>query len=335
MQFHTTMNQVGAASQSPPRGQFRVLQLNTLAHWACDGETDDQFEQRTELHFKHIEALAPTIVILEEVDGPLTAPRVATLPQRLIGTGAFSGVSAGKSNEKGDETWVLYRNGEASPVPLLACSEGDALHHEVIRFDEGTSSQFAISIKLHVAAVDTDVIVVGHHAKAGRTEEHERTRVRHSLELWHRLSLRYANDEAFQHGRLLLCGDFNAGPHSYGGQYPASWYPTVVEGVWAAEGGLVSAQRSMCGAEGEARSVTTFKFRKGACIEQCIDYVFHNPQHLVVCGGLALPQQRDALSQNPNAAPLHVLASEGLPSAGLWGSDHLSIAFDFTLPDNT
>lgn len=323
---------------SPDGGtqQFRLLQLNTLAHWACDGETDEEYEQRTVLHLQHIEALRPSIVVLEEVDGPLTAPpTVPTLPQRLINSGIYNGVSAGKNNEKCDETWVLYRNDAAAVSTSLKNDEkeGAISHFTVIRFDDGTSSQFAICVKLRVTAIDTDVIVVGHHAKAGRTEENEDTRKRHSTELWRRLCALYAQDDAFLQGRLLLCGDFNAGPHSYEGKYPASWYPSIVEGLWGAEGGLVSAQRSLVGAEGEAQSVTTFKLRKGAWIEQCIDYVFHNPSGLAACGGLQLPCQLTAAKgvEEVNAAPTPhaLLPQEGLPKVGLWGSDHLSIAFDF------
>lgn len=308
--FHTTFE---SCEQDTARKAFRVMQLNTLAHWSCDGETAEAYDKRMELHLQHIYALnTPTVVVLEEVDGPRTAPPgVPTLPQRLMADCLYGGVSVAKDNEKGDETWILFRCDQAAL----------AEEPRVIRFDASTS-QCAIAAKLRIKDVGS-VLVVGHHAKAGRTAENETTRIRHSVALWDEIQsmCRAPSDETTscpQLDRVLLCGDFNAGPHSYDGKYPADWYPTVVEGLWE-PAGLRSASKSFRSTEDR---MTTFKWRKGALIEQCIDYVFHAPRGLRVCGALALPADKGELPEG------------GLPADGLWGSDHLSLAFDFCLPDD-
>ena len=281
---------------------YRFLQLNCLAHWAVDDETAEGFNQRTALHQDYILQWKPTICFLEEVDGPLTLPEgCLSLGQTLLETNLYQSVHHAKYNEKGDETWILVNPKEAS-----------ILSHEVLRYDNATSSQFALIAVVQWTSSKDECLVVATHAKAGRTDEWESVRVSHSAQLLGHLASNEQYRALVEQGKVVWGGDLNAGPSSYDGKYPCQWYPHLFndETGIATKVGLQSAYKQHAGSE---PLFTTVKHRHGALISQCIDYIFVASKWAVVY-----------------AAPLPTL--DDVPSCALpcpnWASDHLPLVVD-------
>lgn len=310
-----------AATSTSSAVVLRVLQLNTLSHWSVDGETIEAFRSRTLLHEAHVRLLSPDVCVLEEIDGPKSLPDasgVQSLPQRLItppsdGHGgdeavtAYNGAFVSKSNDFEDQTWILFNTAKFS------------LHRQdVFRFDDGAASQAALLVLLTVHHTGEHLLVIAQHAKAGRTEDSEAIRIRHTRQLVAHLAHDSEYSTMLRCGRCLWVGDFNAGPHSYGGRYPAAWYPEVVPSLFQSMG-LASAYAEFGAGEPE---LTTYKWRKGMLLSQCIDYIFYTPRGLRLTAILPMPSEDDVATATCGA---------GLPAAGLWGSDHLSLVCDFTM----
>lgn len=309
--YHTFLDTKNA-SQDEATPSFRVLQLNTQAHWSVDDESPEAFQARTALHKAHISRVMPTVVVLQEVDGPATLPQgIASLPTQLQSELGYDGVHGTKYNEKGDQTWILF---QTTDVQLVS--------YHTFRFSE-EDSQFALIAHLNVHG--GGLLVVAQHAKAGRTNENEDTRIRHSRALLDHLTSSASFKALIEMGRTLLIGDFNAGPHSYEGKYPDAWYQAIaVESLGPL--GFTSAYRAWSaaadGSAGIEPPFTTVKWRKGVLISQCIDYVFFQPTGLNLTGVLALPHSGQ-------------IPAGGLPAAEVWGSDHLSLGCAFSLVPST
>lgn len=309
------------------KGTLRCLQLNCLAHWAIDDETAEAFTQRVSLHEEYIRRWQPTVCFLEEVDtAATTLPQgCLSLGQRLLMRSSASSLDKGqesieydavfhqKHNEKGDETWILVNKSEMSFVS-----------HEVLRYDDGTSSQFALIAiaQWHSPAAaaaegnekesSRTVLLIATHAKAGRSEEWEAVRVSHSAQLLAHLTAKEEYRVLLERGAVVWGGDLNAGPSSYEGKYPCAWYPHMFHPTTGAATaiGLQSAYVQHSNSE---PLFTTIKHRHGALIYQCIDYIFVGKQWKVVFAA-PLPSLTDV----PPCA---------LPCAN-WGSDHLPLVVD-------
>jgi endonuclease/exonuclease/phosphatase family metal-dependent hydrolase len=289
---------------------LRFLQLNCLAH-ALRRESIEEYDQRMMLHYNHIIALQPTLIALQEVDGQFSLPNgTFNLPHRLVAgcsevmpspLGSLGSISGQKEGGTSDETWLLY------DMAILSLR-----HHEILRFRD--ASQFALIAEFSLVSSDEiELLVVVQHAKAGRTDENERKRIQHSKELLQHFALEKRYQNLAQNGRLIWLGDFNAGPHSYGGRYPSEWYQEIIEPLRQANSffTLESALRFHFGAE---PAFTTFKYRDGELIEQTIDYIFYTPSGLEVVDAVRMPESND-------------MPSGGLPFER-WGSDHLSLCVD-------
>ena len=145
-------------------------------------------------------------------------------------------------------------------------------------------------------------------------------------------------------GRVVWVGDFNAGPHTYGGKYPCGCVPFLtsprdasgrlqippnaeitiplpVVGDDAASVGEQWFVSSAVDALGAELPFTTFKYRDGALIEQTIDYILIQAGGALRCTSVLAPPPRE------------LLLDGGLPSIGRWGSDHLALCAEIVFAD--
>ena len=200
------------------------------------------------------------------------------------------------------------------------------LSHDVQRTQnaDGTpSSQFILHLRFDFHG--EPLLVVAMHAKAGRYEPNESKRILHSHQLFTYLT-EFFNTEAGARfrDRVVWLGDFNAGPHSYNGQYPARWYTYITEGnrpdtpdrAPDAPKNAIGSHNfkwtsAMKVAQGSEPLLTTCKVRDGKLIAQCIDYIFFSEGLFKVTGYVPSPTPEDL-------APMY------LPSP-VWASDHLAV----------
>ena len=270
----------------------------------------------------HIAALAPHICVLEEVGTPseVYEPALAAL--------GYSLVAAKKLTGQGDYTCVFYHHDRVEK----------ASDHVVFRFAEGSTvdpppSQFVIMCHFIDKVTNSEFVVVAQHAKAGRTAANEAIRLEHAQRLLGealpaylaRTLRRPGADEAAAQ-RVLWVGDFNAGPHTYGGKWPAVVVPWVLgEAVTGSSDSDAAAapplplppmvfESAMKQYFGEHPLFTTCKMRGGQLLCQCIDYVLFPRGAARVVGSLPCP----------SSDPERELGPLYLPSLD-WGSDHLSV----------
>ena len=351
-----------AREMKPPSSQHtsspvRIIQMNCFAHAYCLTESTETYRGRMESLKAHILELKPSIVVLEEIDNADTAPEGYSLPADVIGTCStlagegwpdYQGINGQKQQSGKDQTWVLFDtnvlnllqgfviempNG-ANQFAILCVFEEKRKKSSLGRTAGAQRNQQGD--KEEEISNGTPFALVAMHCKAGRTEDSESLRIAHSKYLLTELVKR-APELIGQHHRLIWAGDFNAGPHSYGGQYPSRWYEQVIESrksVKACQDDhqedakdddqwtntlipLVSAYVSLQGAEPE---LTTYKVREGKLIAQTIDYIFVARQGgFTVNAVLAMPSLTDG------GLP------ETLPTLPFWGSDHLSVCVDITV----
>jgi hypothetical protein len=294
--------------------------------------TPETYRARMALHKAHILSLMPSIIVLEEVDNTETAPDQYSLPADIIGTCSeaaadpaapqveYQGIHGQKMQSGKDQTWVIF---DAKTLCLLETPS-------VIEMPNG-ANQFAIlcvfqQIDGEGALQGDPFALVAQHCKAGRTEESESLRIAHSQFLLGELARRAPHLIA-THQRLIWVGDFNAGPHSYGGKYPARWYRQVIQSRppesaetggndWV--NGIVPLVSAYLAGSGEEPEMTTYKMREGKLISQTIDYIF-----IARLGGFSVKAVLDPAPEKS--------MPETLPSLPFWGSDHLSICADVSV----
>jgi hypothetical protein len=330
-----------------PSPHVTILQFNVLAGDFPPKPANDSdvakaviaFENRAPLNVSHVEALLPTIVVLEELDCDDT---VYALQLASRGYGAIVAKKQGGTVTAAGIFYMLDR------VELKS--------HRIVQFgpSDRPASQFAILSHFKPKDSTLDFVVVATHMKAGRTEENEAIRLAHARQLVLAELPRYLEDEVTPHHaslssndrtfkRILWAGDFNAGPHTYGCAYPCALVPWLTnssargtEGGFVFESAMANAlvgERSLSNASTRANKdtrlpltsqpqlgadedllFTTCKLRDGKLLLQTIDYILY-PRGAARCiGWLPCP------SSNPSAdlAPLY------LPNE-YWGSDHLSV----------
>lgn len=291
--------------------QFNVLSdLLSPAPVNASQEAIDAVDaaKRRELNLKHITTLQPDLVVLEEVPDPESfyAPELAKH--------GYECIADRKAGGQGDFTCVFFQRARIS----------NASAHHVFRFAEGTS-QFALMCHLTDLLNDEEFVVVAQHAKAGRNDNSEEIRLRHAQRILtealppflastiQRQQLADAGKDFGRH--ILWLGDFNAGPHTYEGKWPAKVVPWLLGEHRASEvQPPIEFASAMKAFFGEHPLFTTCKMRDGQLLSQCIDYVMF-PRDAAVCIG-ALPC--------PTTKPESDLAPLYLPNT-TWGSDHLSV----------
>ncbi len=277
-----------------------------------------RFDHRKVLNLDHIVAMRPTICVLEEVDDPdefyapaLRAAGYDVVADRKSGGARDSTCVFHRREEVELRGWRVYRFGEEQSQFVLCCHFRDRRPQSSSRKNEG-----------HAAPVE--FIVVALHAKAGRSDADEAIRMEHAQ----RVVCEFLPDFTAACGdrigkRVLWVGDFNAGPHSYGGRYPARVVPWLLHDAKASAPAQLEPSLPRCPiafrsavkeASGSHPLFTTCKLRHGAVIVQTIDYVLFADGACRCVGYLPCP----------SGDPATELAPLFLPNQQ-WGSDHLSV----------
>ncbi len=351
-QVQLSRRMVGCSPLHPP---IRMLQLNCFAHAYCKEETAATYHSRMRLHKDHILALLPGIIVLEEVDNLETAPDRYSLPADIIGTCSeqgladYRGIHGQKLQSGKDQTWVIFNEQvvELLQAPTVVQMPEGANQFAIICVFQQKTQKSVSSTSANAASEGEHsnnnsplpFVFVAQHCKAGRNEESESLRIAHSKFLLNEL-VRMAPELIGVHQRLIWAGDFNAGPHSYNGKYPARWYPQVImsrSAVDSASSSATTAEQAevetkkdddnswvntvvplvsvYVAGRGAEPDVTTYKMREGQLICQTIDFIF-----IARRGGFTVTAVLDA-------APIASFP-ETLPSVPFWGSDHLSLCAD-------
>lgn len=298
-----------------------VMNFNLLAECYSSEAVNQMMPfdtERRRLNSLHVQHIKPMILVVEEMD--------ACYIEDFESFG-YETVLATKKEGKGEHTGLFFLK-EAQIKSL--CAEV----HKVDR--KGEMGQFLIICHALCTLTNTEFVIICTHAKAGRTEEFENARVDHAKYTFEHILPEFLKrrSEAMKEEKMmnllkkvLYVGDFNAGPHSYGGKYPCKIIPWLLgEKIIGAHDNnedndafgqnpirLVSAQKILNG--NQHPLFTTCKERDGAVIVQTIDYVLMSEEFGTVVGGL----------ETPSANPEKDLAPHYLPCPGKWGSDHLSV----------
>lgn len=307
-------------------------------------------EERLQSLFDHIAALRPTVLALQEIPNPEgTFGRWLTAAQ-------YTFVSGRKRGGTGDHT-------------LLCCDarRGARIVDHTQCFYNDEDSQFALAAVIEVpqAAPSHDassenggaatsrvqrLLVTGVHAKAGRTAESEAKRMQHVAWLM--------SDQGFPawqrrwsipHAHTVWLGDFNAGPHTYGGRFPAEVVPFIASDacplLWTA-GAIADASVSDGGnttttASSPSSSLasilplfTTCKMRAGiGFIAQTIDYIWFGRERSPSGEQHPAAATITGMLVSPCMDPERDLAPGFLPGP-FWGSDHVSVycEAEFSMP---
>jgi endonuclease/exonuclease/phosphatase family metal-dependent hydrolase len=300
--FHRTLQRVSDAASS-----LSVMQLNTLSRKLQPDPVDGSdaaaaamcYDHRMTRLLEHITALQPTVLVLQEVDDP-----AVFFAPKLIDEG-YDYVADRKSGGAQDHTCIFYKRAVQLCRPPTTR-----------RFTE-TGSQFVLMAHFRQSEGGVEFAVVAQHAKAGRTDEMEALRLEHAKMVVGLFVPEWlAGHEDTIGGRLLWVGDFNAGPHTYGGKYPAAVLPWLLDG----EDRPLRWKSAVVDASGAHSHLTTCKARKGTVIAQTIDYILFIDGVCCCVAFLAspIPQTEDVVTDVAALAPLY------LPNAD-WGSDHLSV----------
>lgn len=339
--FRAAASSYGAADVSP--SAFSAMQFNLLANCFTPKHTSDvmTFQDRVALNLGHINAMKPSLLVLQEADADYFPPLEAS---------GYRKVCAQKkdpSEGNGEFTAVFTREGSGLDCKSLRVCKIDPT---------GRRSQFAFFMHFVFTqqlvggfAPPYEFIAIAFHAKAGRSDELETERLRDADYMLRALLPEFAlsvaaasaagtsgggdSTERLQRllaERVLWMGDFNSGPQTYGGKYPARMIPWLLgeemeesekkkfDEIAASSGAvqppvvkLVSAFKTSMGRH---PLFTTCKHREGSVICQTIDYILMSPGLGKVTGCLG----------DPTDDPTNELMPTLLPCPNKWGSDHLS-----------
>jgi hypothetical protein len=327
--WHNTVKRLASSAfhgaNEAATATISVMQFNLLALCFEHHTPDLTYQQRKSMNVAHIRTLQPTLLVTEETD--------ADYFDEIEAQGLYSKVCAYKKEDSGEYTAVFIRNGSG-----LTCKK-----FEKEKIDPaGKRGQFCFFLHLAFAAggKSVDFLAIAFHAKAGRGDELESTRMHDNAHILQALLPAFAAkaDEARAGellGRVMWLGDFNAGPSTYGGKYPARVIPWLLGGEYEPEqkaklehDGVSSASSPVAFVSafadffGRHPIFTTCKHREEKVICQCIDYILLSKSFgAKVTGALADP------SQNPTEELMPTL----LPKPKVWGSDHISQYVEISL----
>lgn len=194
---------------------FSIMTLNVLN----DIDRADMEAWRFHMHRSHIESVRPSVLALQEVQAP------ARLWGPLLTHLGYQYLSGRKVGGQGDCVLVAWQSARWRQVAgeTVLVSEGDSQVAVMAVLDDVTGEAHPGH-----SAECRRLLVVAWHAKAGRTDEAEATRLKQVDLLSKRIDAWTSQFGVANGGATVWLGDFNAGPHSYGGRFPCLVMPHLL-----------------------------------------------------------------------------------------------------------